>query len=41
MARDMMELSRRDLVAIKLEISLAGRKEEVVVASAYMPYDAP
>ena len=32
---------QRDLVTVKLEDFLEGQKGEIVVASAYMPYDSP
>ena len=28
-------------MAFKLKVSLEGQKREIVVASAYMPYDSP
>lgn len=40
-ATHLVESSRRDLVAIRLGITLDERKEEIVAASAYMPYDSP
>ena len=36
-----MEFIRRDLLAIRLEVTLDGRREEIVVASVYMPYSSP
>lgn len=39
-ATSLAEFCRRDLVAIRLEVTLDGRRRELVVASAYMPYDS-
>ena len=39
-ATSLEAFNQRDLVAVKLKVSLGGQTREIVVASAYMPYDS-
>ena len=37
----LLQFSDEDVVAVAMEISSNGRKEHLVLASAYLPYDSP